>query len=81
MELKNTINMMTSEDYQERFKAEYYQLSIRKNKLQAMIKRYEHKELTFIPKCSIELLTAQVKAMDTYMLILKERARLENIEL
>ena len=29
MQLKDTIEMMTSADYKERFKAEFYQLSIR----------------------------------------------------
>ena len=29
MQLKDTIEMMTSEDFKERFKAEYYQLLIR----------------------------------------------------
>ena len=29
MELKDTIELMTSEDYKERFKAEYLQLKIR----------------------------------------------------
>ena len=29
MEFKDTIAMMTSEDYKERFKAEYYQTKIR----------------------------------------------------
>ena len=29
MELKDTISMMTSSDYKERFRAEYFQLKIR----------------------------------------------------
>ena len=33
MELKDTIEMMTSNDYKERFKAEYYQAKIRYEKL------------------------------------------------
>lgn len=33
MELKDTIPQMTSEDYKERFKAEYYQTKIRYWKL------------------------------------------------
>lgn len=33
MELKDTVEMMTSSDYKERFKAEYYQLKLRYNKL------------------------------------------------
>lgn len=37
MELKDTIEMMQSADYKERFKAEYYQVVIRYQKLKAMI--------------------------------------------
>ena len=33
MELKDTIDLMTSEDYKDRFKAEYYQTKIRYDKL------------------------------------------------
>ena len=36
MELKDTINLMSSTDYKERFKAEYLQAKIRYDKLDAM---------------------------------------------
>lgn len=41
MELRDTIEMMNSSDYKERFKAEYYQTKIRYNKLHAMTIKYE----------------------------------------
>lgn len=34
MKLKDTIKLMESDDYKDRFKAEYYQVKIRKEKLQ-----------------------------------------------
>lgn len=37
MELKDTIKSMTSADYQERFKAEYFQNVIRYQKLKEML--------------------------------------------
>lgn len=37
MKLKDTIKLMESDDYKDRFKAEYYQLKIRKEKLQKML--------------------------------------------
>ena len=37
MELKDTIELMQSEDYKERFKAEYHQLRIRFEKLKAKL--------------------------------------------
>ena len=40
MELKDTINLMQSKDYKERFKAEYYQLKIRREKLMDFLGRW-----------------------------------------
>lgn len=37
MKLPETVEMMNSKDYKERFKAEYYQLKIRVNGLKAML--------------------------------------------
>ena len=39
MELKDTIELMQSEDYKDRFKAEYFQLKIRYDKLKAMLEK------------------------------------------
>ena len=41
MELKDTIEMMNSSDYKERFKAEYYQVKIRAEKLDDMLNKYK----------------------------------------
>lgn len=38
MELKDTVTTMNNLDYKERFKAEYYQLKIRLEKLTVMLK-------------------------------------------
>lgn len=40
MELKDTIKIMNSSDYKERFKAEYYQTKIRYEKLHSMTVKY-----------------------------------------
>ena len=37
MKLADTVQMMVSEDYKERFKAEYYQLVVRRNALWRML--------------------------------------------
>lgn len=81
MKLKDTIDMMGSEDYKERFKAEYLQLKIRINGLRNMLKKYKTGTLTFKPFCSYYLLNGQLKAMEMYAQYLKERAEIENIEL
>lgn len=81
MELKDTVEMMNSEDYKERFRAEYFQTLIRINKLKTTLRKHREGELTFEPKCSYQLLRAQVKSMQTYVGILEERARIEHIKL
>lgn len=81
MELKDTIEMMNSEDFKERFKAEYYQLKIRFQKLHIMIVKYQAGTLDFEPKCSLKLLKKQEKYMLKYLICLDRRAKIEGIEL
>lgn len=81
MELKNTVNGMLSEDYKERFKAEYWQTKIRYEKLHKMIIRYEAGTLNFEPKCKIELLKDQCSYMGRYLFCLEIRAEIEGINL
>ena len=59
MELKDTIELMNSNDYKERFKAEYLQAKIRYDKLDTMTVKYEAGTLNFTPSCSLELLKKQ----------------------
>lgn len=80
-ELKDTIKLMNSEDYKERFIAEYLQAKIRYDKLDAMTVKYEAGTLNFEPSCSLELLKEQKKHMGNYIRILKIRAEIEGIEL
>lgn len=44
MELKDTATLMVSSDYKERFKAEYYQLKIRLEKLKCMLQKWDNGE-------------------------------------
>lgn len=81
MELKDTIEMMQSDDYKLRFKAEYYQTKLHYNNLHAMIVKYEAGTLNFTPKCSIELLKEQASYMGKYLYTLEVRAEIEGIEL
>lgn len=81
MELKDTIDMMTSADYKERFKAEYYQTKIRYEKLHQMCVKYEAGTLDFTPTCSLGLLKAQKAAMGQYLYCLEIRAEIEGIKL
>ena len=81
MELKDTVQMMESVDYKERFKAEYNQVKIRYDKLDEMTVKYEAGTLNFTPSCSLELLKEQKKYMGCYIRCLKIRAEIEGIDL
>ena len=81
MELMETATMMESKDYKERFKAEYYQVKIRAEKLKAMLEKYKTGTLNFTPSCSYELLHAQLVHMKDYESCLNERALIEGIDL
>lgn len=81
IELKDTITLMQSDDYVERFVAEYLQLRIRKEKLEELIVKYKRNELSFTPDCSIAMLEVRLTVMIEYMLILEEQARIEKINL
>ena len=81
MELKETISMMTSEDYKERFKGEYLQLKIRIEKLSTMLEKYKAETLNFTPSTSYELLFEQLIYMKNYLQVLKQRAEIENIDI
>ena len=81
MELIDTAKLMISKDYKERFKAEYYQTRIRRDKLSRMILDYNSGKLEFEPISSIYLLKTQLDAMNTYINILEMRAMTEGINL
>lgn len=81
MELKDTMELMNSSDYKDRFKAEYYQAKIRYDKLYDITVKYEANTLTFTPKCSLALLKEQKMYLGNYIRTLKIRAEIEGIEL
>lgn len=81
MKLNETVEMMNSADYKERFKAEYYQLAIRYYSLCRMIEKWDSGELDFTPTCPRSMYDLQTKAMADYMMILENRAKLEGVAL
>ena len=89
MELKNTAALMNSDDYKERFKAEYYQTKIRYEKLKAFNTRIEAAFFTRdsanavkepAHDCPHELLRDQQRSMGEYLHSLEVRAVIEEIE-
>lgn len=81
MELKDTVDLMNSEDYNHRFKAEYFQTKIRYDKLHKMLVKRAAGTLDFEPKCSVALLTEQKRYMGEYLRVLETRAEIEGIDL
>ena len=79
MELKDTVEMMLSDDYKERFRAEYWQTKIRYDKLRKMVDNWE--KLDFIPTCAYSTYVCQLLAMEDYMTLLRSRAEQEEVEL
>lgn len=81
MILKDTVEMMNSPDYKERFKAEYHQTKIRHDKLRAMLIKAEAGKLGFEPTCPLNVLAAQMATMSKYLYCLEVRAQIEGIDL
>ena len=89
MELKDTVEMMQSDDYKERFKAEYYQTKIRYERLKAFNNKIEAADATNLlanvamPKhdCPHGMLKHQQSVMGEYLHILEVRAIIEGIQL
>ena len=81
MKLIHTVPLMNSEDYKNRFKAEYYQVFIRFVKLNSMIEKWDKEELDFEPTCPRSTYDMQLKAMKDYIAVLEARAIMENIDL
>lgn len=79
--LEDTVDMMISSDYKERFKAEYYQLVIRYSGLKNMIKKWDNGTLPFTPTCPRNIYDVQLKAMEDYLNVLKVRATMEDVEI
>lgn len=93
MELKDTVELMNSVNYRERFIAEYKQTKIRYEKLKAFNTRIEVAEMAkhcteLYPEdysvdhsCPLELLQRQQHIMGEYLHILELRAVIEKISL
>ncbi len=79
--LQETVELMNSSDYKERFKAEYYQLEYRLEKLKKMLKDWDEKKLQFKPTCPKSWYVVQSNAMSKYLEVLKRRAERESVEL
>lgn len=83
MELKDTVKLMLSDDYKDRFIAEYKQTVNRWDKLGRFLYQFdifEDEQATF-NNVPISLLRKQYEVMDDYLSLLEERAMLEKIDI
>ena len=81
MKLADTVEMMNSSDYKERFKAEYTQLVIRYYGLRNMLEKWDNGTLEFEPTCPRSTYNLQIKAMTDYIAVLEARAVMEDVNL
>ena len=79
--LRDTVGLMESSDYKDRFKGEYWQTKIRYDKLHKMVVKYEANTLDFTPNTPLDILKKQLSYMGMYLYTLEIRAQLEGIEL
>lgn len=79
--LRDTVELMESTDYKERFVAEYQQLVIRYRGLRNMLDKWDQGELEFTPTCPRSTYNMQIKAMTDYIAVLEARASIEGITL
>ncbi len=79
--LRDTVELMESTDYKERFVAEYQQLVIRYRGLRNMLDKWDQGELEFTPTCPRSTYNMQIKAMTDYIAVLEARAIIEGITL
>ena len=88
--LKDTVEEMLSDNYKERFKAEYWQTKIRyealrkfNTKIEASTRTTFAEKKVDMPKhdCPEDILREQQSAMGNYLRLLEVRAEIEGIEL
>lgn len=81
MELKDTIELMTSDDWKDRFVAEYLQTKIRYEKLHRLIVRREVGKCDFLTPISLDSWMCQAHHMGNYLHELEKQAALHDIDL
>lgn len=82
-DLEQTVEGMLSDNYKERFIAEYQQVALRRDKLQAMVDKWDDPtvELGFTPTCPRSTYYLQLRSMNDYIAVLEARAVMEGVTL
>lgn len=84
--LSDTVDLMSSTDYRDRFVAEYIQTALRYERLKSFTAAIEAAEQWLFSDdidhdCPLEILQKQQKAMGEYLHVLELRAKIEDIDL
>lgn len=84
MELKDTISLMLSDKFEDRFKAEYWQTKIRYDKLHKWLVNYDAgskpESVCYDNEC-VSMMRDQASKMGQYLYSMEVRASYLNIEL
>ena len=78
-ELKETVDLMLSDDYVDRFKAEYYQLETIFIKLESMVKNWD--KINFKPNMIKMFYIKQLHVMAMYLYYLIFRSGIEQVNI
>lgn len=81
MDLQTITELMLSQDYKDRMKAEYYHIQNREKNLEAVLNLWDSNKLPFVPDCPRSIYDLQLRTMKDYMAILEARAKIEKIVL
>lgn len=79
--LEETIDGMVSSNYKDRFRAEYWQLKIRRDKLYNTLVKIKSGKNDFSPDSTFNILQEQLEIMNKYLFILDVRAKMEGIDI
>lgn len=85
MNLNETVNLMLSDDYKDRFAAEYFQTYLRYMRLKRFCNKIEAAQIKNVQEpehdCPLPLLREQQRAMGEYLKILELRAEIEHVNI
>lgn len=81
LKMTSTVELMQSDCFRDRMRAEYYQTAIRKRDIDYTIEHYDDPALGYIPGTSKPELTALSEAMAAYLVLLANRCKYEGADL
>lgn len=81
LKLSETIDLMQSDCFRDRMRAEYYQTAIRKRDIDYTLAHYDDDDLGYIPRMSREEYRQLSFRMEAYLELLANRCQYEGADL